>query len=301
MAQIAVVLNPQSGHGAAGSMSRWLKRRLRERLELVEVSQAVDVAAWARRHAEAGAERIVVIGGDGTFRSVASALIGLDVPLGLVATGTNNNISRALGLPFDPYEATEIALTEEAEWITAGRVNGYVFFEEVSIGLEAQLWPVGEAFVRHRLRDALEGPIALATNEPTAVHIELSGPAYSDTVAAYTMSISNVAVTGAHLPIAPGHDIREPNLWLSVYHEMGPVGMLRTVEGLIHHQPVPAQFVSRHPFQRAKLTSTDPLPVCADGTKLGTLPVEVEAIPHAIRVVFAQRAAPVLVTTGRTA
>lgn len=287
MAQIAVIMNPLSGHGAAAAMSRWLKRRLRGRAELIEVTPDVDVAMWAREQARAGCERIVIIGGDGTFRSVASALVGSDTPIGLVATGTNNNISRALGLPVDPYEATEIALTEQAEWITAGRVNGYVFFEEASIGLEAELWPVGEAFVRHRVREAIEGPLAVATTEPTAVTIELSEPDYRETVAAYTMSISNIAITGAHLPIAPGHDIREPELWLTVYHQMGPVGMMRTIEQLARHQPVPAQYVSRHPFKRAKLKARDPLPVSADGTMLGTLPIDVEAIPRAIRVVFA--------------
>lgn len=286
MARVVVVLNPMSGHGTASRLAGWLKRRLHDDLELVEVAAGVDAAAAARERAEAGSERILVIGGDGTFRSVAAALIGLDVPLGLVATGTNNNISRALGLPDDPYEATEVALSEESQWITAGRVNGYVFFEEASIGLEARLWPVGEALVRHRVRELLEAPIALATNEPTAVSLELRDPAYVDTVAAYTMSISNIAVTGAHLPIAPGHDIREPDLWLTVYRAMGPLGMMRTVEELIHHEPVPAQFVSRHPFKWARLSAADPLPVCADGTPVGTLPIEVEAIVHAVKVVF---------------
>jgi diacylglycerol kinase (ATP) len=290
MARVGVILNPLSGHGSAAHLSRWLRKRLRDEVEVIEIRAETDIAAWARERAQEGCERILVVGGDGTFRSVASALIGLDVALGLVATGTNNNISRALGLPVDPYEATEVALAEDSEWITAGRVNGYIFFEEASIGLEAQLWPVGEAFVRHRVREILEAPVALATNEPTAVTIELTYPDYGDTVAASTMSISNIAVTGAHLPIAPGHDIREPDLWLTVYHEMGPIGMLRTIGDLMHHQPVPAQFVSRHPFKHAKISASDPLPVCADGTKIGTLPIEVEAIPHAVRVVFPQKA-----------
>lgn len=291
MSRVVVVLNPMSGHGTAAHLASWLKRRLRNDLELVEVRAGVDVGAAARRHAEAGCERVLVIGGDGTFRSVASALIGTEVPLGLVATGTNNNISRALGLPSDPYEATEVALADDSEWITAGRVNGYVFFEEASVGLEARLWPAGEAFVRHRVRELMEAPIALATNEPTAVNVELRDPDYVDTVAAYTMSISNIAVTGAHLPIAPGHDIREPDLWLTLYHGMGPVGMMRTIDELLHHAPVPAQFVSRHPFKRARVTAADPLPVCADGTPIGTLPIEVEAIVRAVRVVFASSAA----------
>ena len=292
MARVVAVLNPASGHGSAVRLHGWLKRRLHDQLEVVEVAPGVDVGAIARRHAEAGCERILVIGGDGTFRSVAAALVGLDVPVGLIATGTNNNISRALGLPADPYEATEIALAEEPQWVTAGKVNGYVFFEEASIGLEARLWPVGEALVRHRFRQVMEAPIALATNEPTAVDIELIGPDYRETVAAYTMSISNIAITGAHLPIAPGHDIREPDLWLTVYHEMGPLGMMRSLDGLLHHEPIPAQFVSRHPFKSAKVRARDPLPVCADGTAIGTLPIEVEAIVHAVRVVFPGDGAP---------
>lgn len=286
MSRVVVVVNPMSGHGVAGHLSTWLRRRLRNQLELVEVGPGTDVARAARQHAESGCERIVIIGGDGTFRSVAAALIGLDVPLGLVATGTNNNIARALGLPTDPYEATEVALSEDSEWITAGRVNGYVFFEEASIGLEARLWPAGEALVRHHVRQLLDAPIAIATTEPTAVKVELREPDYLDTVAAYTMSISNIAVTGAHLPIAPGHDIHEPDLWLTVYHEMGPLGMMRSIDELMRHQPVPAQFVSRHPFKRAKVSAADPLPVCADGTPIGMLPIEVEAIVHAVRVVF---------------
>ena len=171
MARVGVILNPYSGHGIAAHMASWLRRRLGDQLNLTIVSPASDVATWARQNAESGCERIVIVGGDGTFRSVAAALIGLDTPIGLVATGTNNNISRALGLPADPYEATEVALSDDPEWVTAGRVNGYIFFEEVSVGLEAELWPVGEAFVRHHLRGLLEAPVALATNEPTAVKV----------------------------------------------------------------------------------------------------------------------------------
>jgi diacylglycerol kinase family enzyme len=285
MRRIGAIVNPNSGQGLGGRLERWLKLRLGEELDLLELAPGVDIPEWARHEVSLGCERILAFGGDGTFRAVAEALLGIDVRLGLVATGTNNNIARALGLPPDPHEATEIALTGSSEWISAGRINGYFFLEGAGIGLEAELWPVGEAVVRRRFREVLEGPLALARTIPAAVEIDLEDPDFHETVSAYTMTISNVAVTGAHLPLAPDADIRDPQLYLNVYRSLGPMGTLRTGFDLARKRAVRPEFVSRHPFMRGRISGSEPLNVHADGSLIGTLPVEVESIPNAIRVV----------------
>jgi diacylglycerol kinase (ATP) len=286
MARIGAIVNRLSGHGLGGKLERWLQLRLGDQLDLLDVSPGVDIAGWARERARQGCDRILVFGGDGTFRAVAEAMLGMELPLALVATGTNNNISRALGLPSDPHEATEIGLTGNPEWISAGTINGYFFLEAAGIGLEADLWPVGEAVVRRRFRDAIEGPLAFARTVPAAVEIELEEPDFHDTVSAYTMTISNVAVTGAHLPIAPDVDIRDPALYLNVYRSFGPVGTLRTSMDLARKRAVRPEFVSRHAFMRGRIRASEPLNVHADGSLIGTLPVEVESIPRAVRVVM---------------
>jgi diacylglycerol kinase (ATP) len=286
MRRIGAIVNRASGHGRGGHMERWLRMRLGEQLDLLEIVPGVDLAGWARERASLGIERVLVFGGDGTFRAVADAMEGMELPLALVATGTNNNISRALGLPNDPYEATEIGLAGSADWISAGRINGYFFLEAAGIGLEADLWPVGEAVVRRRFRDAIEGPLALARTVPAAVEIELEEPEYHDTVSAYTMTISNVAVTGAHLPLAPDVDIRDPALYLNVYRSLGPMGTIRTGMDLARKRAMRPEFVTRHPFMRARIRASEPLNVHADGTLIGVLPIEVVSIPKAVRVVM---------------
>src|SRR5207249_11832997 len=81
-------------------------------------------------------------------------------------------------------------------------------------------------------------------------------------------------------------DIRDPALYLNVYRSLGPMGTIRTGLDLARKRPVRPEFVSRHPFMRGRIWASEPLNVHADGSLIGTLPAEVESIPHAVRVVM---------------
>jgi diacylglycerol kinase family enzyme len=63
------------------------------------------------------------------------------------------------------------------------------------------------------------------------------------------------------------------------------MGTLLTGFDLARKRAVRPEFVSRHPFMRGRISGSEPLNVHADGSLIGTLPVEVESIPKAIRVV----------------
>lgn len=55
--------------------------------------------------------RILVGGGDGTIRMAASVLIPFKIPMGVVPMGSANGLATALGIPADPIEAVERAMT----------------------------------------------------------------------------------------------------------------------------------------------------------------------------------------------
>ena len=284
MDKIAVVMNPNSGHQKGGALENWLRLRLRDRVDILKISPGVDAASWVREKATEGCSRVIVIGGDGTFRSIAAALIGTETPLGLVASGTNNNIAATCGLPHDPHEAVEVALAEEPQWISAGRIGDYVFFEGAGIGLEADLWPVGEALVRHRFRDIIEAPLKLSGDRSVELVIEIDPPSERQAVQAFTMTISNTPVTGAHFNLAPGIDIRDPALYLTVYHDLGKLKLIASAHQFTQGHKGHGYSIARYPFMRLKVQSEYPCHVHADGTLIGTLPIEVVSIPKAVRV-----------------
>ena len=64
-----------------------------------------DGRACALEALEHGADVVVAVGGDGTVRTVASALSGTGHALGIIPIGTGNLFARNMGIPVDDIDA----------------------------------------------------------------------------------------------------------------------------------------------------------------------------------------------------
>jgi diacylglycerol kinase family enzyme len=141
-----LVINPRSGRGTVGAD------------ELAEAARALGIEAHVLSDGEDaggvtrafGAEIIGVAGGDGSLSPVAQAAIELDAAFVCVPRGTRNHFARDLGLDRgDPLGALAAFAGGAERRIDVGRVAGRVFLNNVSFGAYAGLVHERE---RHRRR-----------------------------------------------------------------------------------------------------------------------------------------------------
>ncbi len=122
MRRLGVVLNPV--HRGAEGIVRQLQHRADELgWSVVAVRRTTIEAPGAEPAAElvaSGADRIVVIGGDGTLRHVAGVLSGSPVELAFIPTGTANLFSRNVRHMMGGLTPIEVALAEATRPIDVG-------------------------------------------------------------------------------------------------------------------------------------------------------------------------------------
>jgi diacylglycerol kinase family enzyme len=186
VAGVDVVLcaNPASGGGsdspeavAASLRAHGAAVTVREIADLGDPGAFVPPAAAAEL--VAGAQRLVVAGGDGSIGLAASAAAAAGVPLAVVPSGTANDFARALALPTDLDAACALAADPGAPVrpLDLGAAGARPFVNAAGAGLA----PAAARSARP-LKGAL-GPLAYAvgalhagaTAHPLGVRVEVDG------------------------------------------------------------------------------------------------------------------------------
>jgi diacylglycerol kinase family enzyme len=135
---IAIILNPGSGRGSGDELAARLIQLFaaagREATVLV-AAPGRSVTDQARRAVDQGCRIAVAAGGDGTVNAVVSALVGTDVPLGILPVGTLNHFAKDLAIPLDLEQAVRLITQGVRRQVDVGEVNGAVFVNNSSLGV----------------------------------------------------------------------------------------------------------------------------------------------------------------------
>jgi diacylglycerol kinase family enzyme len=135
---IAVVLNSSSGQGSAPKAAERLKEIFAEASRDARITLATggkEINTAMRRAVENGCGTLIAGGGDGTINGGASAVVGRDIPLGVLPLGTLNHFAKDLGIPLDVEEAAKVVLDGIRCTVDVGEVNGRIFLNNSSLGV----------------------------------------------------------------------------------------------------------------------------------------------------------------------
>lgn len=250
---------------------------------------AHDGPSTRRAVAEAvagGAERVVVIGGDGIVHDVVQELAGTEVVLGVVAHGTGNDFARALGLPLDdPVAGARAAMAEpvsvdlirsEHGWATTVVCAG--FPAQVNERANRMRFPRGSSkytvatfLLLPRLRDE---SVRLEIDTGSGVEI-VDGPVNM-------LGAANTAFFGGGMKICPDADPADGMIDLAVVQPLSRVQLLRFLPSVFSGAHRSNQRVR---FWRARsITVEGDITLWADGEPYGPAPATLTTVRGALRV-----------------
>ena len=141
--RVAALLNASAGtieRQGAGTLrdvlaSAFEKHGIVAVLEFLPGSELRPAAERARQQVIDGKlDAIVVGGGDGSVRTVASVLAGSDIPLGILPLGTLNHFAGDLGISSVAERAVATIAAGEQRVVDVGEVNNVIFVNNSSIG-----------------------------------------------------------------------------------------------------------------------------------------------------------------------
>ena len=149
------VLNPNAGRARIANVRRSLEERF-PGASFETVSEPTPEALRTRLRAGQGAraEVVVAVGGDGTVNRILNALGPGGPALGIIPTGTANDLARSLGIPTNLARACEVLRTGSLRRIDLASVNGSLFATCGGVGVaaavaaRADLWKRLRAWLR---------------------------------------------------------------------------------------------------------------------------------------------------------
>ena len=247
-------------------------------------------------------ELVIAAGGDGTIHAVAAGLIGTQSTLGVIPTGTMNNLAHSLNIPDTIPAACEAIAKGETRLIDVGKVNEQVFLEVAGVGLEAALFPAAEEIKQPGLLSTLHGLVSslktLLNFKPTIIRITFDNRQRRP-YEALQVTICNAPFYGMHLEVVPDIVMDDGLLDVVVYRNFSKLEYLRHAiaisQGRHTYQP---KIVHRR-VKSLRINSDQPLDIQVDGVLQGTTPAEVTILPGALRVLVPGATAPGLHASER--
>ncbi len=290
-----LIANPGSGN--VYDKGKFLEQTT---LFLREMGIDVDVAlakphekakAIARRAVENGYKTIITMGGDDTIEAVIRGMYGSKARLGMIPTGTANNLAKSLGIPEDIEQACALIASGQFRKLDMGEVktrNGkkFPFFEVVTIGISSAIYTDALQASKgkkplNNLRDALRTVMTHETSPRVTLLMNEDSYVAVDTM---LVIVSNVPLIGPNMLVDPEASLDDGLVEVSVFPNFSKPELAAYAMKVINEGHQDDKRIQRYRAYKLKIKTSPKLKVLVDGVLLGKGTVRIKVNPGALRV-----------------
>lgn len=310
MSELAVIVNPASGGGRTGRGWEAFAARLRSAgvdFDVFLTSRPQEATEIARREVKASRPLLVAAGGDGTLNEVVNGFferteaIPTATCLGMIPFGSGGDFRRTFHLPRSVEGVVSLLSERHTVAIDVGRatlesdggrlVRHFINIADAGIG--------GEVVARvNRSSKPLGGTVAFLTASLAGLTawkntpMRITGDGRTRDLICQQVVIANGRYYGGGMMVAPRAIPDDGLLDVLVVGDLSLAESLRGLGRIRSGRHLDRQDPKLEFFRAAELevSADTPVPVDLDGEDPGHLPMRVEVVPQALRLVVPEAA-----------
>jgi YegS/Rv2252/BmrU family lipid kinase len=254
-----------------------------------------------------GYQIIIAVGGDGTINEVANGILTSDraamVTLGIIGTGTGNDLIRSLGVPPDYLRACRRLLAGYqgggfkgglslidvglASYTVGTAPHTRYFVNGAGVGFDAEVVEAAKRMPRqlgHKTPFVMGLLRTLPTYRNKRVQMAVAGVTGERSV--LSVVVANGAYFGGGMKIAPEAIIDDGKLDIITIGDVGKLELLRVFPRVYKGTHITHPKVRAVRAEEVTIASSERLLFQADGEILGEGPVSIRIIPQALRLML---------------
>jgi len=215
---------------------------------------------------------------------VVNGIAGTHTALGLLPLGTMNVFATELGLPIGNLrKCWDVIEHGHVKPVDLPRANDRHFVQLAGIGFDAQIVAATSFDFKKTL-----GPLSyiisatqIASNKPPRLTVRGGGGTREGSF----VLVGNGRYYGGPFVLFKEARIDDGLLDVLIFKNLGYLDIVRYFQAIMLGNHTALSDVEYFQTAQARVTSTDAVPVEADGDVIGTLPVTFKVLPKALRVI----------------
>ena len=299
------IINPSSGtqtiqRRAVVIMERLLKDKDCDGIFTMYTHKKDDARLAAKALRPGEYDYVVAVGGDGTVNEVASGLYesGSGIPMAVIAAGTVNDFANSVGLPKDITNFCGMIRAMRTVPMDLGVMNGEYFYNDSAGGALSEVAHTTDPDLKTafgRLAYLAEGVKKFGNINLRTQPLVFVMDGVTEKFDTFYYTLSNSKSVGGFQKTAPDARINDGKMDLIIVKKIEPAEVLPFFTQFQNGQHINNKKLCEYrQVKTLRVYSEDEnawFSLDHDGEAAGNIPVDVEVIPNAIRLVVPEQSA----------
>ena len=284
-----IILNPSAAQGKTIQKKDIIEAEFKKNnieYEFYISQSSEDIKETTLRYINLGYKNFIGVGGDGTMHYIAQNLAGTDCNLGIISSGSGNDIIKTLNINHDLAENIRIIKQGRIKRIDLGLYNNKIYY----IGVANSGFDSEANRFANETRLPLKGKAlynfaayrTLLTYKPKIFKLKYDG--IERNINVMMMVVANLKYYGGGMKIAPGANAFDNLLDICVIKKMSKITFAKSIPKVYEGTHLELPSVETFRTGEIDIECESKFDVYGDGEYLGKLPASFKIVPKMLNI-----------------